>query len=74
MCGYFAISITLQVTLNHKSLFPLQAMSGRQSVLLCAVAVLYTMLYTIATAWTMFVALVLPLRGSDAMFSVTTAA
>ena len=33
----------------------------------CAVAVLYT----IATAWPMVVALVLPLRGSDAVFNVT---
>ena len=45
-------------------------MSGRQPVLLCAVAVLYS----IATAWPVVVALVLPLRGSDAMFSDTTAA
>ena len=54
MCGYFAISIPLQVILNHQSLSPLQAMSGRQQVLLCAVAVLYTT----AIAWLMFVALV----------------
>ena len=67
MYGYFAISIPLQVTVIHQSLSPLQAMSGRQTVLPCAGAVLYT----IATAWLVVVALVLPLRGSHAMFSVT---
>ena len=34
----------------------------------------FTVLYSIATAWPMAVAIVLPPRGSDATFSVTTAA
>ena len=45
-------------------------MSGRQPVLLCAGAVLHT----IVTVWPVVVALMLPLRGSHAMFSVTAAA
>ena len=68
MCGYFC---NQYVSLNYQSLSSFSSnVRKAASFLLCAV----TVLYSIATAWLVVVVLALPLHGSDALLSVTTAA